>query len=157
MPPDAIGHCRAHKHAGPKCRRRIVIIGVGRRIDIGVGDRLLHDNDAGIITGHIDNFRFGGNDLDDFFFLHDCNLFSGFKISRLVSLGTKPLHRVHHVFLLIDNGVAQVCGPVQVLVHFIDDVGVIEQTNYAAVPSLIGLQFRIGFMFFQVAGGLNDV
>ena len=156
VPADSVTDGRADEHACPECRRRVVIVGVGLGIDVGVRRWLLYDDDRRIVGRHVDNFRRGGFYLDDFVLLHDRHALVGPKVSRRIRLCPKPLDRVHQVLLLIDDRVTQSRGPVQVLVYPFDDVRVVEQSQYAAVPPLVRLELRLALALLQVARSLND-
>ena len=41
-----------------------------------------------------------------------------------------------HVLLLVGEGVAERLRPVEVVAHHLDDLGIVEQRDHAAVPAL---------------------
>ncbi len=70
---------------------------------------------------------------------------------------TKRLDRVQQFLLLVNGSVAQLTGPVEVLVHELNHFRIIEQSDDRVVPVLVGLKRRIGFVVFKVTGRLHDL
>src|SRR5207342_3611715 len=74
--------------------------------------------DGWVITRHIHDLSAGRLDHDDLFVLDglslDLLLFTGLESAILLSLGTHALHRIHHIALLREEGIAKVGGPFDV-------------------------------------------
>jgi hypothetical protein len=83
-------------------------------------------NNRGIVTGHVHNIRFALLDDDhllalDYLGFH-LHLLVGFQIPSALCLGAHPLYGVHHGGLLCQNGISEVCGPLDVVREAFDNV-----------------------------------
>jgi len=58
---------------------------------------------------------------------------------------------------LRDNGLAQAEGPVEIVVHHLDDFRIIGQGDDGVVPVLVRFEGRITFEVVKEAGGLDDL
>jgi hypothetical protein len=131
-------------HAGGVIARRWV---VDRRVRIY--RRAV--NNRGIITGNIDNVRFGLLYYDYLLALDyssfNRHLLVGLQIPRALRLGAHPLYGVHHVGLLCQNGVTKVCRPLDVVRKPFDDIGKGRQCLNGRVPGLLHYCVLQGLVF----------
>jgi len=62
---------------------------------------------------------------------------AGLQHSPVVRLGTHALNRVHHICLLVDEGVAQLRGPLDISSHALHDIGKRCQRLDTRIPVLL--------------------
>ena len=67
------------------------------------------------------------------------------------------LDRREHVPLLVGDRLTEGLRPVEIVAHHLDDVGIVEQRDDAAVPALLGLQVGRLLDVLQVARRLDDL
>jgi hypothetical protein len=109
-----------------------------------------------LVGRYIDDLRIGRHNFDDFLLYNDDLFFICFQIARGLSFVAKTLDGIHDIFLLIDHGVTQVLRPFKIFVHHFDDFRVVEEPQHTGVPILVGLEFRILFMFLQESRSRDD-
>ena len=94
-----------------------------------------------IIIRHIDGFGIGlldHNRLLAFLSLDaDLLLLGGEKLLVVIGLGAQPLHRIHHVRLLGEHGIAEIFGPFELFAHHGEDVRGAGQRLDAVIPGLL--------------------
>jgi hypothetical protein len=88
------------------------------------------------LFGHVDDLRHIGLLHDN---VRDRNdlLVGSFKGAYLLSLGSEVLDGVHHFFRLINESLAEIQGPSQVLVHFGDQLRELRDGLDVLVPGLL--------------------
>ena len=155
--PDGSGH-RAREEGGS----RVPVIGVGVGI---VGDR-----NVGVIR-LIEHFRLILRNVDGFAAgrLDDDVLAAVVDLGRHLHLVVGPddavghrlraqlLDGVQNVFLLVDDGLAEELRPLKVVAHHLDELGIVQQRDDAAVPCGLGLQVLLGLGVLEEAFGLDDL
>jgi hypothetical protein len=105
------------------------------RFDIG---RIWLDvNDLWIVLRHIDHVRFSRHDTN-VALLFDHSLLRRIDQSACCSrLSAQRLNRIHNVRGLIQKDLSDLCRPLQVSVHPLDDLGIAGQGPNTLVPWLI--------------------
>jgi hypothetical protein len=122
-PSGPITDRRTYEHAREKGRSR----GVVDRTRSCVIDRgRCVDNGGWLVGRYVNDLRIGRHNFDHFLFHYDDLLVIGFQIADGLGLSAELLDGAHDIFLLVDHGVTQFLGPVEVLVHHIDDFGIVE-------------------------------
>jgi hypothetical protein len=110
----------AHSDANSERKRHsgCVIAGwgiVNGRIGIGRGAV----NHYRVVAGNVDNLWVRLFDDDHLLVFHylrfDLHLLGGFQISLFLSLRAHALHSIHHVGLLGQNSISEVCRPLDVV------------------------------------------
>jgi len=148
MPITIVGDDRAHSHADPETDDGGCDDRAGRRRGI---------NDSGTIRRHVDDLRLGGLNFDDLVGHVDDLLLDRllddavgndddllrrrFEVACLLGFAPHGLDGGHHRFLVIGEGLAEIAGPIEVVVHFGDDIGKMAQRLNVLVPGL-GVHFR---------------
>lgn len=82
-------------------------------------------------------------------------LFGRLQSARLVSFPAHPLDRVHDIFWLVDEGIAEVAGPPNVGVHLSDDIGHFGDRLDVIVPRLL-IEVRNIIRVLHKAGRLHN-
>jgi hypothetical protein len=107
---------------------------------VGIRGRAI--NYRRVIAGNVNDFWAGlFNDDDRFvfynlgFYLH---LLIGLEISRVFRFRPHALHGLHHVTLLRQEGVPEVCGPLNVVSQALHHVGQSGHGLNTGVPRLLG-------------------
>jgi hypothetical protein len=59
--------------------------------------------------------------------------------------------------LLVDDGLAEGRRPVEILVHHVQDDGIVQQRQHAGVPIGAGLGIRCRLLFLEETRGLHDI
>ena len=95
---------------------------------------------------HVYNCRIWRLDDDRLLFLDDDLLVVGYQITRGVGARADLLDRIHDVFLLGDYRFAEFPGPVKIIVHRLDYLGIVEKAKNARIPILAWFQFGV-FLF----------
>lgn len=146
-PMAAVGDPAADGPAGPEGN------------DGGGRDLLPDDDDLGVVGGHVDDLWVGLDDRDDFFLLGDRDLVVGEEVPRIGGLGSEALDGGHYVLLLGDDGIAEGRGPVEIVVHLLDDVGVVHegQNTGVEVELLDGIFVDLPAVLVQEPSGLDDL
>src|SRR5262249_56202434 len=111
--------------------------GVGGGGGVGGGVGRLRASCIGrnrVVLRHVDRLAVGGLNDDIVVRNRDCLLRSALQIAQRVGLGAQMLDRRHDVRLLVDEGIAQLGGPIQVLVHVFQHGGGMGQDLDAVVP-----------------------
>ena len=134
--PNGDAHCERERRWRPYINGwRIIIVnrvGIGRNInDLRVGRLDLHN-----YVGHIDDLLFDGL-FDDRVGDDDDLLRCRFQHSRGIRFGAQHLDRIHQLFLLIEEGLAQVHRPREVIVHFLDQFRELRHGLHVFVPRLL--------------------
>ncbi len=143
VPTRAVTDCRADEQADKKWSCRAVIDRVGIRIDDGYRCGLLDDDNRRIVLLHVYDFRIWGLDDDHLLFQDDNLLVVGYKVARGVGARADLLDRIHDAFLLIDYRSAEFPGPVKIIVHGLDHLGIVEKAKNARIPILAWFQFGV--------------
>ncbi len=136
--PPRITPCGAYGDARGKGKRgsnryvlrRIIVIRRIRRIP----PRSVYH--GGIINRHVDYLRAGRLDLDDCFLDDNNLLLRRLEVARSLSFCAKTLDGVHDIFLLREEGIAQLLCPVEFLAHHVEDLRKIHQGFHARIPVL---------------------
>jgi len=157
VPVHPVRNGRADEHADKKRGCRAVIDRVGIRIDDGYRRRLLDDDNRRIILRHVYNFRIWRLDDDRLFFENDNLLVVGFQVSCSVGARADLLDRIHDVLLLGNYRLAEFPGPVKIIIHRLDHLGIVEKAKNARIPVLAGAQFGVFLFLLKKAGRLNDL
>ncbi len=121
------------------------------------GVRLVHDHVSRLVVGYVDHLRVDRFDDDGLSLLRHHLALVGFQVARRVCAVAKVLDRLQQLRLLVKSGFAQLPGPVEIRVHELDHFRVIEQRHNRVVPVLVGLELGVGFVRFQITGGLYDL
>ena len=127
-------HHAAHQRRAVVGRRRVIRWRIGR-----IGPRAI--GPGRIVVGHVDRLRIGRFD-------HDRAAAAGrLRRHRLLrralevaggrGLGAQALHGIGHVLLLRDHRVADLLGPVELVVHHLEDLRKRRQRLDADVPVLV--------------------
>lgn len=151
-------------HAPEETRRPEVTRGVGVVVE-RIGDRvvtvnrprLVDDNLGRLIDRDIDDLGVGRPDLDDVAVIGNDLPVVGAEIAGEQSAAPEVLRRSEHGRLVGQHGFAERPGPVDIVVHQAQDLGVVEQRDDRFVPGLVGLERRILLEIVEEAGGPNDV
>ncbi len=159
-PADRKGRRYAPKVVGMKTiagRVRIVVDRI--RIWVVVIDRTrLINHDLGrFVIRHINDFLADRYDLDDTIIIRNGLILIGLEIAGSVGSIPKSLDCSNHVSLLTNNGVTESPGPVDILIHHLNDIRVIQQGDDRFVPLIVRLEIAIGFEEFQESRRLNDL
>ena len=157
VPIHPVRDCRADEHADEKRSYRAVIDRVGIRIDDGYRRRLLDNDNRRVILRHVYNFRIWRLDDDRLFFENDNLLVVGFQVSCSVGARADLLDRIHDVLLLGNYRLAEFPGPVKIIIHRLDHLGIVEKAKNARIPVLAGAQFGVFLFLLKKAGRLNDL
>jgi hypothetical protein len=159
VPVTTVIQPRAHSHSGTEsdgasgqgCAR---IISWRRRIIIArIRDRIARVNHRWIVLRNIDNLRIGGLNLHDLVGdvrgllfdgigddrIGDGNdlLGCGFESAGVLGFGSHCLDGIHQIFRLVDECIAQVTGPGNVIVHLRNHVGKPGDRFDVIVPRLL--------------------
>ncbi len=94
-------------------------------------------NRHGIILGDIHHIGFGWNDTDDPSFVNHLLLSSGYEIPFSLCLCTQALDRIHHILRLTGVSLPQGYGPVILLVHHEEHVGIMGYRLDTHIPLLV--------------------
>jgi hypothetical protein len=157
VPTQAVRDCRADEHAGKKSSCRTVIHRVGIRIDDGCRCGLLDDDNRRIILRHVYNFRIWRLDDDRLLFLDNDLLVVRYQVACSVGARADLLDRIHDVFLLADNRSAELPGPVKIIVHRLDHLGIVEKAKNARIPILARFQLGVFVSLLKKTGGLDNL
>ncbi len=95
---------------------------------------------------HVYNFRIWRLDDDRLLFLDDDLLVVGYQVSCSVGARADLLDRIHDVLLLGDDRFAEFPGPVKIIVHRLDHLGIVEKAKNARIPILAWFQLGV-FLF----------
>jgi hypothetical protein len=106
----------------------------------------LDDDNRRIILRHVYNFRIWRLDDDRLLFLDDDLLVVGYQVSCSVGARADLLDRIHDVLLLGDDRFAELPGPVKIIVHRLDHLGIVEKAKNARIPILAWFQLGV-FLF----------
>jgi hypothetical protein len=130
----------------------------GRRSAAAVVVFIIVDNDDIRAVGrNIHDLRVGRRDRDCI--LLDGDLLLVVRLQRPVRHRRRPrlLDCLHHVGLLREDGLAELVGPLQVLIHAVQHVWKLEQHEYARVPLRIRLRLGLAVVLAQEPGRLHNV
>ncbi len=124
---DADREARAHGVAGPRrpAHRRI------RRPPPAAVDQ------QRVVIGDVNHERIGVFDVDDAALPRDQQRVVAAEVARRERALAQALDRVHHVGLLLEEGLAQVLGPVEPLAHHPDHARERDQRLDARIPVLV--------------------
>jgi hypothetical protein len=163
---------RGHSQSESDGSRRDGVIRSRWVIVAWIRDWITRVNDCGIILRNIDHVRLRGLNLDNLIRYIDRHLFddvrddrighrhnlllSRFKRTAPLSLGPHPLDCIRYPFRLIDEGVAQVAGPLNIVVHLINDIGKLGNRFDIVVPRL-RIEFCDIIRVFDEPGRLYDL
>ena len=90
-------------------------------------------------------------------FLDDLHLVVGLDDALATAFSRSELDRREHVLLLVDDRFAQQLRPVEIVAHHLDDLGIVQKRNDAAVPRLLRLQILLGLALVEEALGFDDL
>src|ERR1043166_4549069 len=79
--------------------------------------RTLHIDDLRFIDRDVDHLRTRRNDFDDSAVVHDGLLWRRLQVAKSQRLVAQTLDGIHHILLLIDEGLADLRGPREVVIH----------------------------------------
>ena len=91
------------------------------------------------------------------FFLDDLHLVVGLDDAFGDGLLAQLLDGREHVLLLVDDRFAQHLRPVEIVAHHLDDLGIVQKRNDAAVPVCLRLQILLGLAVVEEALGFDDL
>ena len=117
---------------------------------------LIDDYLFGLVIRHVNYFFIGRCDLDNAIVVGDGLAFVGFEITGSISAIAKRFDSRQNVRLLVDNGFAEPPGPVDFLVHHVDDFGIVQQCDHRLVPGLIRLERAVLSEFVEETRRLHD-
>jgi hypothetical protein len=117
----------------------------------------LDDDNRGIILRHVYNFRIWRPDDDRLLFLDDDLLVVGYQVTRGVGARADMLDRIHDVFLLADDRFAELPGPIKIIVHRLDHLGIVEKAKNARIPILAWFQLRIFLFLLKISSALDNL
>ena len=143
VPVHPVRDCRADKHADEKRGCRVGIDRIGTRIDNSHRCGLLDDDNHRIILRHVYDIGIGRFDDDRLLFNDDNLLVVGFQVSCRVGARADLLDRIHDVFLLGDDRLAEFPGPVKIIIHGLDHLGIVEKAKNARIPILAWFQLGV--------------
>lgn len=89
--------------------------------------RPIHENESGLIVGHVENLGLGGNDSNYFEVGEDSLLRGVDEGSGGSGLGAQALNRLHHVDGLLGEGLADLLGPLQIFVHPLQNFRIVDE------------------------------
>ena len=110
-----------------------------------------------LILRNVDHLRIGRLDDDVVVLLDDLHLVVGLDHALGDRLVAQLLDGDQHVLLLVGDGVAERLRPFEVVAHHLDDLGIVEQRDHAAVPALLRLQVLVLGVLVEVARRLDDL
>ena len=155
--PDGAGHGAREEGGGG-----VPVVGVGIGVVayrlVGVARFIEH---LRLILRHVDDFA--ARRLDDdvlaavVLFLGHLDLVVGLDDAVGHRLLAQLLDGVENIFLLVDDRLAEKLGPVEVIGHHLDDLGIVQQRDHAAVPGGLGLEVLLGLRILEEALGLDDL
>jgi hypothetical protein len=123
---------------GIAVRVRVVVDRIGPRIIVIDRPWLVDDDMLGFIVRNVNHVLFDRFDLDYAILVADRLTLIRFQIAGSIGLVAKRLDGGNDVRLLSDYGFAEPPGPVDILVHQFDDLGIIKKCCNGLVPVLIG-------------------
>ena len=95
-----------------------------------------------VVGGHVDHFRIGRGKLDVALVIGHVFLRRGLEIACLLGALAQHLDRLHHILRLVVVGIAEVGGPLQVVVQHVENVGECGERLNAWIPA--GLRLGAG-------------
>ena len=107
-------------------RIRVVV----RRVWSGVVAPVRHpvgDDSRRVVLRHVDHLRIRRLDVDDLLLDPHDLLVVRLEVARALGLATERLHGLDHGALVRDDRLAERGGPVEVVTHLLDDVGIVQQ------------------------------
>jgi hypothetical protein len=116
---------------------------------------LVDDHLLGLIAWQVDDLRISRHDRDGVLLDADRLAFVRLEIACVVGEQTKLLYRGKHVFLLLQDRLAQRPSPLQIFVQKSEGLWVVQQRHHGLVPILIRFG-RAGGVFAK-ACGRNDL
>lgn len=105
--------------------------------------RLLIINLAGLIVGHVNIIRAGGNNFNVATVVHHLLLGRGDEVAQVISLQAQALDGIHDVLLLAGKGLAELGRPIQVIIHPSQNIGIVRERLDVGVPWLLVNGIRI--------------
>jgi hypothetical protein len=136
---------------------RVVIHRICPRVIVVNRLNLVHDNLLRLVVGHVNNIVINRIDFDNAVVVTDNLVFIRFQVARSIGAVAKAFDGGNRVRLLVYKCLAQLPGPVQILIEEPNDLGIIEQGNDRIVPLAVGLQSGICIQLVEEARRLDDL
>ncbi len=95
-----------------------------------------------IVGGHVDDFRVGRRELNVALIVGHVFLRRAFQVACLLGALAQHLDGLHHILRLVVVGIAEVGGPLQVVVQHVEHVGKCGERLDARIPC--GLRLSAG-------------
>lgn len=92
--------------------------------------------DHRVVCGHIDDFRIGRDNFDDVILDDHLLLRAGLKVSGLHGFVAETLDGGHDIGFLREERIAEILGPVKILVHSVENVRKEDEGLDTGVPGL---------------------
>ena len=118
---------------------------------------LINDDFARLVIRDVDDFGIRGADFDRAVRFGDDLAVVGAKITGRECAAAERLGGREHGGLVRQHGFAEFPGPIEVLVHHLDDLGIVQQRDDRVVPGFVGLEIRVFLEVFEEARRTDDV
>ena len=116
----------------------IAVAGPGRPAHgLVVGPPPAAIDERGIVIRDVDHVGIAVTHDDRAFLAHHPHVLGLFQVARLVGPLAQGLDGVHDLFLLREEGVTQTSGPLEVLIHAVQDLREGEHGLHAGIPGLV--------------------
>ena len=135
----------------------IVVNGIRARIIVVHRTRLVDDHALGFVIGHVNDVVGNRRYLDDAVVAFHVLVVVATQVAGRIGSVAESLDRAYDVFLLGNYGFAESPRPVDVIVHELDDLGVIEQCDDRVVPIRVRFERRIALELVEEAPGLDHL
>ena len=114
-------------------------------------------DDLGLVNGHVHDLGVGRQDLDLRVVDNDGLLRAALEVAEIVGFAAEALHAVHHVVRLVDEGLADLRGPLEVFIHPGEEGGNTGDGFDAIVPRLGFDEVGAGGVGADEARGEDDL